>query len=97
MKQMTQTMAHLQEASTPQEFKNPSMKAQDCFNGTQPFKFRSLIQSSQIIFHNDQEHLSEDKKKALYATSFLICRAEKWIEPYLSNLTNQDPRYLLNS
>ncbi|MBW0508764.1 hypothetical protein O181_048479 [Austropuccinia psidii MF-1] len=23
--------------------------------------------------------------------------AEKWIEPYLSNLTNQDPSYLLNS
>ncbi|MBW0467956.1 hypothetical protein O181_007671 [Austropuccinia psidii MF-1] len=36
-------------------------------------------------------------KKVLYATSFLIGRAEKWIEPYLSNLTNQDPSYLLNS
>ncbi|MBW0527763.1 hypothetical protein O181_067478 [Austropuccinia psidii MF-1] len=34
--------------------------------------------------------------KVLYATSFLICRAAEQIEPYLSNLTNQDPSYLLN-
>ncbi|MBW0494212.1 hypothetical protein O181_033927 [Austropuccinia psidii MF-1] len=36
-------------------------------------------------------------KKVLYATSFLIGRAEKWIEPYISNLTKQDSNYLLNS
>ncbi|MBW0551983.1 hypothetical protein O181_091698 [Austropuccinia psidii MF-1] len=35
--------------------------------------------------------------KFLYATAFLFGRAAKWIEPYLSNLTNQDPNYLLNS
>ncbi|MBW0490762.1 hypothetical protein O181_030477 [Austropuccinia psidii MF-1] len=39
----------------------------------------------------------QDRKKALDATSFLIGRAKKWIEPYLSNLSNQDPNYLLNS
>ncbi|MBW0489489.1 hypothetical protein O181_029204 [Austropuccinia psidii MF-1] len=37
------------------------------------------------------------RKKVLYFTSFLIGRAAKWIEPYLSNFTNQDSNYLLNS
>ncbi|MBW0473397.1 hypothetical protein O181_013112 [Austropuccinia psidii MF-1] len=31
------------------------------------------------------------------ATSFLIGRAAKWIGPYISNLTNRDQNYLLNS
>ncbi|MBW0472526.1 hypothetical protein O181_012241 [Austropuccinia psidii MF-1] len=62
MQQMTSIMANLQEASPsessrPPAFKTPSMKAPECFDGTQPFE----------------------------------------IEPYLSNLTNQDPTYLLNS
>ncbi|MBW0492074.1 hypothetical protein O181_031789 [Austropuccinia psidii MF-1] len=102
MQQMTQIMANLQaasssEASRPPAFKTPSMKAPECFDGTQPFKVRSFIQSCQLIFHNDLEKLSQDRKKVLYSTSFLIGRAAKWIEPYLSNLTNQDPNYLLNS
>ncbi|MBW0463219.1 hypothetical protein O181_002934 [Austropuccinia psidii MF-1] len=101
MQQMTQIMANLQEASSsesqrPPAFKTPSMKAPECFDGTQPFKVRSFIQSCQLIFHNDLENVSQDRKNVLYATSFLIGRAEKWIEPYLSNLTNKDPRYLLN-
>ncbi|MBW0479981.1 hypothetical protein O181_019696 [Austropuccinia psidii MF-1] len=73
------------------------MKAPECFDGTQPFKFRSFIQSFKLIFHNDPENLSQERKKVIYATSFHIGRAEKWIKPYLSNLTNQDPSYLLNS
>ncbi|MBW0492515.1 hypothetical protein O181_032230 [Austropuccinia psidii MF-1] len=56
------------------------MKAPECLYGTQPFK----------------SNFYEDRKKSLYATSFLIGRAETWIEPYLSNITNQDPEYLLN-
>ncbi|MBW0511197.1 hypothetical protein O181_050912 [Austropuccinia psidii MF-1] len=72
------------------------MKAPEFFDGTQPFKVRSFIQSCQLIFHNDTVNFSQDRKKVLYATSFLIGRAEKWMEPYLFNLTNQDPRYLLN-
>ncbi|MBW0560024.1 hypothetical protein O181_099739 [Austropuccinia psidii MF-1] len=72
------------------------MKAPECFDGTQPFKVRSFINSCQLISHNDLENFSQDRKKVLYATSFLIGRAAKWIEPYLSNLTNQDPNYLLN-
>ncbi|MBW0491269.1 hypothetical protein O181_030984, partial [Austropuccinia psidii MF-1] len=50
MRQMTQIMANLQaasssESSRPPAFKTPSMKAPKCFDGTQPFKVRSFIQS----------------------------------------------------
>ncbi|MBW0500499.1 hypothetical protein O181_040214 [Austropuccinia psidii MF-1] len=72
------------------------MKEPECFDGTQPFKVRSFIQSCQLIIHNDPENVSQDRKKVLHATSFLIARAAKWIEPHLSNLINQDPNYLLN-
>ncbi|MBW0483457.1 hypothetical protein O181_023172 [Austropuccinia psidii MF-1] len=73
------------------------MKAPKCFDGTQPFKVRSFIQSCQLIFHNDPANFSQDRKKFLYSTSFLIGRAAKWIEPYLSSLINKDPNYLPNS
>ncbi|MBW0474546.1 hypothetical protein O181_014261 [Austropuccinia psidii MF-1] len=102
MQQMTQIMANLQAASSYESsrlpaFKTPSMKAPECFDGTQPFNVRSFIQSCQLMFHNDPANVSKDRKKVLYATSFLIGRAAKWIEPYLSNLTNQESNYLLNS
>ncbi|MBW0508289.1 hypothetical protein O181_048004 [Austropuccinia psidii MF-1] len=102
MQQMTQIMANLQaaslsESSRPPAFKTPSMKAPEFFDGTQPLKVRSFIQSCQLIFHNDSERFSQDRKKVLYATSFRIGRAGKWIKHYLSNLTNQDPSYILNS
>ncbi|MBW0519865.1 hypothetical protein O181_059580 [Austropuccinia psidii MF-1] len=102
MQHMTQIMANLQaaassEVSRPPAFKTPSMKAPQFFDGTQPFKVRSFIQSCQLIFHNDPANFSQDRKKVLYATSFLIGRAAKWIEPYLSNPNNQDSSYLLNS
>ncbi|MBW0475016.1 hypothetical protein O181_014731 [Austropuccinia psidii MF-1] len=95
-------MANLQAASVPEssrppDFKTPSMKAPECFDGTQAFKARTFIQSFQLIFHNDPETFSQDRKKVLYSTSFLIGRAAKLIYPCLSNLTNQDPNYLLNS
>ncbi|MBW0583399.1 hypothetical protein O181_123114 [Austropuccinia psidii MF-1] len=93
MQQMTQIMANLQAASSsevsrPTAFKTPSMKAPEFFNGTQPFKVRSFIQSCKLIFHNDLETFFQDRKEVLYSTSFLGGRAEKWIEPYLSNLNN---------
>ncbi|MBW0495482.1 hypothetical protein O181_035197 [Austropuccinia psidii MF-1] len=102
MKQMTQIMPNLQESSfseaqRPPDLRTPSMKVPECFDETQSFKVRSFIQSSQFIFHNDLEAFSQDVKKAPYATSFLIGKAAKWIEPYLSNLTNQNPNYLLHS
>ncbi|MBW0490640.1 hypothetical protein O181_030355 [Austropuccinia psidii MF-1] len=73
------------------------MKAPECFDGTQPFKVRTFIKSCQLIFHNDLARFSQDRKKVLYATTFLIGRDAKWIEPYLSNLINQYTNYLLNS
>ncbi|MBW0567888.1 hypothetical protein O181_107603 [Austropuccinia psidii MF-1] len=102
MQQMTQIMANLQEASSseasrPPAFKTSSMKAPECFDGTQPFKGISFIQPCQLIFHTYLTNFSQDRKKVLYATSFLIGRAAKWIETYLSTLTNQDSNYLLNS
>ncbi|MBW0575087.1 hypothetical protein O181_114802 [Austropuccinia psidii MF-1] len=101
MQKMTQIMANLQaasssEASRPPAFKTPSMKGPECFDGTQTFKVRSFIQFCQLIFHNYSANFSQDRKKVLYSTSFLIGRGAKWIEPYLSNVTNQDPNYLLN-
>ncbi|MBW0578672.1 hypothetical protein O181_118387, partial [Austropuccinia psidii MF-1] len=50
MHKMTQIIANLQEASSseasrPPAFKTPSMKAPEFFDGTQPFKVRSFIQS----------------------------------------------------
>ncbi|MBW0590406.1 hypothetical protein O181_130121 [Austropuccinia psidii MF-1] len=102
MQQMTQIIANLQadsssESSRQPAFKTPYKKAPECFDGTQPFKVRSFIQSCRLIVHNDMANFSQYRKKVLYATAFLIGRAAKWIEPYLSNLTNTDPRYLLNS
>ncbi|MBW0527941.1 hypothetical protein O181_067656 [Austropuccinia psidii MF-1] len=97
MQQMTQIMANLEAASRPPTFKTTSMKEPECFDGTWPFKVRSFIQSFQLIFNNDMEIFSKEREKVLYATSFLIGRAAKWIEPYPSNLTNQNPNYVLNS
>ncbi|MBW0575801.1 hypothetical protein O181_115516 [Austropuccinia psidii MF-1] len=99
---MTQIMANLHAASSSEAsrlpaFKTPSMKAPEFFDGTQPFKVRSFMQSCQLTFQNDQANFSQDRKKVHYSTSFPIGRAEKWIEPYLSNLTNHDSNYLLNS
>ncbi|MBW0580536.1 hypothetical protein O181_120251 [Austropuccinia psidii MF-1] len=77
MQQKTQIMANLQaasssESSRPQAFKIPSMKAPECFDGTQLFKIRSFIQYCQLILHDDLANFSQDRKKVLYATSFLI-------------------------
>ncbi|MBW0507121.1 hypothetical protein O181_046836 [Austropuccinia psidii MF-1] len=101
MQQMTQIMANLQaasssEASGPPAFKTPSMKEPECFDGTQPFQVRGFIQSFQLIIHNYPANFSQERREVLYSTSFLIVRVEKWIEPYLPNLTNQDKNYLLN-
>ncbi|MBW0558157.1 hypothetical protein O181_097872 [Austropuccinia psidii MF-1] len=82
MQQMTQIMANLQaaassEVSRPPAFTTPSMKAPECFDGTQTFKVKSFIQSCQLIFHNHPENISQYRKKVLYETSFLVGRAAK--------------------
>ncbi|MBW0591076.1 hypothetical protein O181_130791, partial [Austropuccinia psidii MF-1] len=102
MEQMTQFMEQLTQAVTHRDtykapaFKNPSMKEPHSFDSTQTHKLRGFIQSCQLFFHIDPENFFSDRKKALYSTSFLTGRAGKWIEPYLSNISNEDPSYLLN-
>ncbi|MBW0555994.1 hypothetical protein O181_095709 [Austropuccinia psidii MF-1] len=103
MEQMATILGQLSQAAAPREnskapeFKTPSMKAPDSFDGTQAHKLRGLIKSCQLIFHNDPANFFSDTKKVLYSTSFLTGRAGKWIEPYLYNISNADPSYLLNN
>ncbi|MBW0494978.1 hypothetical protein O181_034693 [Austropuccinia psidii MF-1] len=97
MEQITQFMGQLTQEVAPRDnskapvFKTPSMKAPDSFDGTQTHKLRGFIQSCQLIFHNDPANFFSDRKKVLYLTSFLTGRAGKWIEPYFSNISNEDP------
>ncbi|MBW0467661.1 hypothetical protein O181_007376 [Austropuccinia psidii MF-1] len=103
MEQMATIMGKLSQEAASRDnfkapaFKTPSMKAPDPFDGTQAHKLRGFIQSFQLIFHNDQEKFFSDRKKVLYSTSFVTGRACKWIEPYLSNSSNEDPSYLLKN
>ncbi|MBW0586538.1 hypothetical protein O181_126253, partial [Austropuccinia psidii MF-1] len=103
MEQMTQFMGQLTQAAAPRDtskapaFKTPSMKAPDSFDHTKAYELRGFIQSCQLVFHNDPANFFSDRKKVLYSTSFLTGRAGKWIEPYLSNISNEDPSYLLNN
>ncbi|MBW0501231.1 hypothetical protein O181_040946 [Austropuccinia psidii MF-1] len=103
MKQVPQLMQQLTKVVAPRdtsralEFKTPSMKTPGSFDGTKAYKLGGFIQSCQLIFHNDPANLFSDRKKVFYSTSFLTGRAGKWIEPYLSNISNEDPSYLLNN
>ncbi|MBW0537994.1 hypothetical protein O181_077709 [Austropuccinia psidii MF-1] len=103
MEKITKFMGQLTQAVTPREnskapaFKTPSMKAPHSFDGTQAHKLRGFILSCQLIFHNDPANFFSDRKKVLYSTSFLSGRAGTWIETYLSNISNEDPSYLLNN
>ncbi|MBW0546670.1 hypothetical protein O181_086385 [Austropuccinia psidii MF-1] len=73
------------------------MKAPYFFDGTQAHKLRGFIQCCQPNFQNDPANFFSERKKVLYSTSFLTGRAGKWIEPYLSNISNEDPSYPLNN
>ncbi|MBW0495973.1 hypothetical protein O181_035688 [Austropuccinia psidii MF-1] len=103
MEQMTQFMGQStqvvcqRDTSKAPSFKTPSMKAPDTFDGTKAYKLRGFIQSCKLIFHNDPAIFFSGRKKVLYSTFFLTGRAGKWIEPYLSNISNEEPSYLLNS
>ncbi|MBW0525568.1 hypothetical protein O181_065283 [Austropuccinia psidii MF-1] len=103
MEQMTEFMGQLTQAVAPRDtskalaFNTQSMKAPDSFDGTKAYKLRGFIQSCQLIFHNYPESFFSNRKKVLSSTSFLTGRAGKWIEPYLSNISNEDPSYLLNN
>ncbi|MBW0490300.1 hypothetical protein O181_030015 [Austropuccinia psidii MF-1] len=103
MEKMTQFIARLTQEVSPRdnsrgpEFKTPSMKATDLFDSTQAHKWRLFIQSCQFIFHNDPENLFSDRNKALYSDLFLTGRGGKWIEPCISDISNEDPSNLLNN
>ncbi|MBW0571895.1 hypothetical protein O181_111610 [Austropuccinia psidii MF-1] len=96
MGKLTQSVTPRDHSKAP-AFKTTSIKAPDSFDGTQAHKLRGFTQSCQLIFHNDPANYFSDRKKALYSTSFLTGRAGKWIEPYLSNISNEDPSYLLSN
>ncbi|MBW0589396.1 hypothetical protein O181_129111 [Austropuccinia psidii MF-1] len=103
MQQMDTIMGQLSQAeatrdnSKAPESKTPSMKAPDPFDGTQAHKLRVFIQYFQMIFHINPANFFSDMKKFLYSALFLTGRAVKWIEPYLWNISNEDPSYLLNN
>ncbi|MBW0492296.1 hypothetical protein O181_032011 [Austropuccinia psidii MF-1] len=103
MDQMTQFMGQLTQAVAPRDtskapaFKTPLMKAPDSFDGTKAYKLRGFVQSCQLIFNNDPENYFSDRKKVLYSTCFLTGRAGKWIQPHLSDISNEDPSYILNN
>ncbi|MBW0463198.1 hypothetical protein O181_002913 [Austropuccinia psidii MF-1] len=103
MEQMATIIEHLSQEASPRDnskapaFNNPSIKAPDPFNGAQDHKLGGFMQSCQLTFHNYPESFFSERKKVLYLTSFLTGRAGKWIEPYLSNILNEDTSYLLNS
>ncbi|MBW0480788.1 hypothetical protein O181_020503 [Austropuccinia psidii MF-1] len=65
MEKLTQAVAPRDNSKAP-EFKTPSMKAPDSFDGTQAHKLRGFIQSHQLISHNDPENFFSDRKKVLY-------------------------------
>ncbi|MBW0535117.1 hypothetical protein O181_074832 [Austropuccinia psidii MF-1] len=96
MGQLSQAASSTDTSRAP-AFKDPSMKEPDSFDCTEAYKLRGFIQYFHLIFHYDPENFFSDRKKVFYSTSFLIGRAGKWIEPYLSNISNEDPSYLLNS
>ncbi|MBW0539362.1 hypothetical protein O181_079077 [Austropuccinia psidii MF-1] len=103
MEQMTRFIGQLTKAVAPRdnsrapEFKTPLMNSTDSFDGTKAHKLRGFIQYCQLILHNDPASFFSERKKFLYLTSFLTGRAGKWIEPYLSNIFNEYPSYLLNN
>ncbi|MBW0558643.1 hypothetical protein O181_098358 [Austropuccinia psidii MF-1] len=89
--QSNQPVSH---QSEPSLLANMQQMTQIMANLPAAERFHSVLS---IDFNNDLENFSQDRKKVLYAISFLIGRAAKWIEPYLSDLSNQESNYLLNS
>ncbi|MBW0477991.1 hypothetical protein O181_017706 [Austropuccinia psidii MF-1] len=96
MEQLTQEVSPRDNSRAP-AFKTPSMKAHDSFDDNKAHKLIGLIPSFQLLLHNDPESFFSYRKKVLYSTSFLTGRAGKWNEPYLSDITNEDPSNLLNN
>ncbi|MBW0590084.1 hypothetical protein O181_129799, partial [Austropuccinia psidii MF-1] len=70
MGQITKEVSPRDNSRVP-EFKAPSIKAADSFDGTQAHKLRGFIQYCQLIVHNDLANFFSDRNKVLYSTSFL--------------------------
>ncbi|MBW0562588.1 hypothetical protein O181_102303 [Austropuccinia psidii MF-1] len=96
MGQLTQAVSPRENSKAP-AIKTQSMRAPYSFDGTQAHKLRLFIQSCQFIFHNDPVNYFSEGKKILYSTLFLTGTAGKFIKPYLSNISDEDPSHLLNS
>ncbi|MBW0561633.1 hypothetical protein O181_101348 [Austropuccinia psidii MF-1] len=96
MGQLTQVFSPRDNSGAP-AFKALSIKSPDSFDVTKGHTLRGFIQSYQLIFHNYPENFFSDRNKALYSTSFPTGRAGKLIEPYISNISNEDPSCLLKN
>ncbi|MBW0513872.1 hypothetical protein O181_053587 [Austropuccinia psidii MF-1] len=80
MQQITQIMANLQAASSPESsrtpaFKTPSMEAPECFDGTKPFKVRSFMQSYSSYLLNSWT-LFESQPLTLFGDPNYVRKAE---------------------
>ncbi|MBW0526599.1 hypothetical protein O181_066314 [Austropuccinia psidii MF-1] len=81
MRQLTQEVAPRDTSRSP-AFKTPSKKAPDYFDGTKAYKSRGFIQYFQLIFHNDPENFSSDRKKLfpLFGDPNEVRKAEQELE-----------------
>ncbi|MBW0482412.1 hypothetical protein O181_022127 [Austropuccinia psidii MF-1] len=106
MQKMTQIMANLQaaassEVSRPPAFKTPSMKAPECFDGTQPFKVRTWNFIPGKLRQKENNHHQEKKPEASKSNSShhqnsssssnkkKNFHSQKWDKPH-SSLLNKD-------
>ncbi|KNZ48475.1 uncharacterized protein VP01_5645g1 [Puccinia sorghi] len=84
-------------SSSAPTFRTPGMKPPDKLDGENVSKLRGFLQSCKLLFLNDPSVFSDDRKKVLYAASYLSGRASQWFEPYMDLLQNQFPSCLINN
>ncbi|KNZ50662.1 uncharacterized protein VP01_4304g1 [Puccinia sorghi] len=78
-------------------FCTPGMKPPDKFDSENSSKLQGFLQSCKLLFLNDPTVFSDNRKKFLYAASYLGGRATQWFKPYLDLLENQPPSCLINN
>ncbi|MBW0462073.1 hypothetical protein O181_001788 [Austropuccinia psidii MF-1] len=109
----TEVEAALEGSHEASEALNLSLFNQPCFLQAEPNFLNMMEQMTQFMGQLAQEvspgTIKEPKNSrlhklrhlillmVLYLTYFLTGRAGKWIEPYPSNISNEDPSYLLNN
>ena len=77
-------------------FHTPEMKKPDSFDGSSAAKLRTYLQQCKLIFLNDPSMFATEIQKTVYASSYLSGKAFEWIQPFLSNMSD-DPDFLMNS